>query len=145
MIDSFLAPSRSYLASPCNLPFNQALKTAIVPFFVKYNELQGKRFRPLRLVAARRAPQIVRKCGAWRRDEPATVSMVGFLQFPSCANHVAMKARVGGHRNTRCGAVPKRLIETKILQNSQVALRLEYKLLMLTVDLKKGQIWQPQR
>jgi inorganic pyrophosphatase len=41
--------------------FNAVLKTAIVDFFVKYNELQNKTFRPLRYAPASRAIQTVRK------------------------------------------------------------------------------------
>jgi inorganic pyrophosphatase len=41
--------------------FNKVLKTAIIQFFVKYNELQGKTFRPLRFGSPSRALEIVRK------------------------------------------------------------------------------------
>jgi inorganic pyrophosphatase len=41
--------------------FNSALKTAIVDFFIKYNELQEKTFHPLRFATARRAVESVRK------------------------------------------------------------------------------------
>jgi hypothetical protein len=40
--------------------FNSILKTAIVDFFIKYNELQKKTFRPLRYAPASRAIQAVR-------------------------------------------------------------------------------------
>ena len=40
---------------------DQMLKHAIAMFFTKYNEAQGKRFRPLRFTPARRGIQIVRK------------------------------------------------------------------------------------
>ena len=41
--------------------FNSVLKMAIVDFFVKYNELQGKTCRPLRYAPANRAIQSVRQ------------------------------------------------------------------------------------
>ena len=41
--------------------FNSGLKAAIVDFFIKYNELQQKTFRPLRFATARRAVESVRK------------------------------------------------------------------------------------
>jgi inorganic pyrophosphatase len=40
--------------------FNATLKRSIVDFFVKYNELQGKSFRPLRYAAASTAARIAR-------------------------------------------------------------------------------------
>jgi inorganic pyrophosphatase len=40
--------------------FNSALKKAIVDFFVKYNELQGRTFRPIRYASLRQANRIVR-------------------------------------------------------------------------------------
>jgi inorganic pyrophosphatase len=40
--------------------FNSALKKAIVDFFVKYNELQGRTFRPIRYAGPRQANRIVR-------------------------------------------------------------------------------------
>ena len=43
------------------LSFDPALKHAIAMFFRKYNEAQGKGFRPLRFTSARRGIQIVRK------------------------------------------------------------------------------------
>lgn len=41
--------------------FNSVLKTAIVDFFIKYNELQKKTFRPLRYAPASRAIQTIRE------------------------------------------------------------------------------------
>jgi inorganic pyrophosphatase len=42
--------------------FNDVLKKAIADFFIKYNELQNKTFRPLRFSPARHAIQVVRNC-----------------------------------------------------------------------------------
>ena len=41
--------------------FNSPLKQAIVDFFVKYNELQGRTFRPIRYAGPRQANGIVRR------------------------------------------------------------------------------------
>jgi inorganic pyrophosphatase len=41
--------------------FNGALKKAVSEFFVKYNEVQGRQFRPLRYTGDSRAIRIVRK------------------------------------------------------------------------------------
>jgi inorganic pyrophosphatase len=41
--------------------FSRSLKKAVREFFVKYNELQGRRFRALRYVGPARAIRLVRK------------------------------------------------------------------------------------
>src|SRR6185369_10884530 len=41
--------------------FSGGLKKAVSEFFVKYNELQGRTFRPLRYASPSRAIRIVRK------------------------------------------------------------------------------------
>jgi hypothetical protein len=41
------------------IAFDQTLKYAITEFFTKYNEAQGKHFRPLRFAPARRGIQAV--------------------------------------------------------------------------------------
>ena len=41
--------------------FDSALKTSITDFFIHYNQLQGKTFRPLRYASAASAVQAVRK------------------------------------------------------------------------------------
>ena len=43
------------------LSFDEMLKQAIIEFFTKYNEAQGKRFRPLRFASARRGIQLTRE------------------------------------------------------------------------------------
>lgn len=42
--------------------FSRPLKTAIREFFVKYNELQGRKFRPIRYAGPQSAVRLVRKC-----------------------------------------------------------------------------------
>jgi inorganic pyrophosphatase len=44
------------------IEFNSVLKTAIIDFFVHYNQLQGKTFRPLGYASAHKAIQTVRNC-----------------------------------------------------------------------------------
>jgi inorganic pyrophosphatase len=43
------------------LYFDKRLKHAIIEFFTKYNEAQGKRFRPLRFAPAQRGIQLTRE------------------------------------------------------------------------------------
>jgi inorganic pyrophosphatase len=51
------------------IEFNAVLKKSITGFFIKYNDLQGRTFRPLRYASAREAVRLVRKAHvAWQTD-----------------------------------------------------------------------------
>jgi inorganic pyrophosphatase len=56
--------------------FNDVLKKAIVDFFIKYNELQNKTFRPLRFSPAKHAIQAVRN--GLRNSKPSASSLTAF-------------------------------------------------------------------
>ena len=52
--------------------FDKRLKKALADFFVKYNELQGRRFEPMRYAGANEAIRLVRKAHATWLSKPST-------------------------------------------------------------------------
>jgi inorganic pyrophosphatase len=52
--------------------FDKRLKKALADFFVKYNELQGRSFEPMRYAGAKEAIRLVRKAHATWLSKPAT-------------------------------------------------------------------------